>query len=134
MFLERPFLGWGYVELDTELGYRMGLIDRPKGTHNLVLHLLLEVGVVGAVPFFVGLFLCLRAAWSARRGPQGVLPLAILVTMLVGSLAGHLLARKEFWLILALAMGAERQALSLDRLRQALAVRSRRTMTAMPLS
>jgi O-antigen ligase len=134
MFLERPWLGWGYDELETELGYRMGLIGRPKGTHNLVLHLLLEVGVVGAVPFFVGLFLCLRAAWKARRGPQGVLPLAILATMLVGSLAGHLLARKEFWLILALAMGAERQALSLDRLRQAFAAKTGRTTTAMPLS
>jgi O-antigen ligase len=134
MFLERPFLGWGYVELDKELGYRMGLIDRPKGTHNLVLHLLLEVGVVGAVPFFVGLFLCLRAAWKARQGPQGVLPLAILGTMLVGSLAGHLLTRKEFWLILALVTGAEKQALSLDRLRQVLAARSRRTASATPLS
>jgi O-antigen ligase len=133
MFLERPLLGWGYVELETELGYRMGLL-RPKGSHNLVLHLLLEVGVVGAVPFFVGLFLCVKAAWRARRGPQGVLPLAILVTILVGSLAGHLLAKKDFWLILALAMGAERQALSLDRLRQAFAARSRRTTTAMPLS
>jgi O-antigen ligase len=131
MFLERPLLGRGYVDLEAELGYRLGLL-RPKGSHNLVLHLLLEVGVVGAVPFFVGLFLCLRAAWRARRGSQGVLPLAILMTILVGSLAGHLLARKEFWLILALAMGAEKQALSLDRLRQAFAAKSRRTTTAMP--
>jgi O-antigen ligase len=122
MVQERPLLGWGYVEAGEELGYRtLNWLDRSRGAHNIILQLLIEVGIVGTIPFITGLFLCGWAAWHARRGPQKVLPLAILATLAVGSLTGNLHAKKVFWLMLALAMGAEHQALSLDRLRRVFA-------------
>jgi O-antigen ligase len=122
MILERPLLGWGYTEVGRELAYReMGWTDRGRDAHNLILHLLLEVGVVGTIPFIAGMFLCARAAWKARQGFHGMLPLAILATMFASVVTGNLLARKVWWLVLALVMGAESQALGLDRLRRAFA-------------
>jgi O-antigen ligase len=121
MIQDRPLFGWGDVEWGKELGYRVGWMSRSRGAHNLILEVLLEVGVVGGIPFMIGLLLCTQAAWSARRGPQGVLPLAILATLFVGSMTGNLLAKKIFWLVLALVMGADGQALNLDRFRQAFA-------------
>jgi O-antigen ligase len=119
MVQERPLLGWGYIEAGEELGYRtLNWLDRSRGAHNIILQFLIEVGIVGTIPFMIGLFLCGWAAWRAHRGPQKVLPLALLATLAVGSLTGNLHAKKVFWLMLALAMGAEHQAFSVDRLRR----------------
>jgi O-antigen ligase len=102
MVIERPFFGWNPT-FGEELGRRLGLLWEGKDAHNLYLHLLLEVGVVGAFPFFRALWLCGRTAWGARQGALGLLPLALLITTLIGNFARTDLTRKHFWLALAIA-------------------------------
>jgi O-antigen ligase len=72
----------------------------------LFFHLLLEVGVLGAVPFVIGLALCVASAWKARAGTFGNLPFALLMTTLSANLTQTYLTRKPQWLILALAVAA----------------------------
>lgn len=105
MIAERPIFGWKPIELWHELNFRLGKWGE-RDAHNLFLHLLLEVGVVGAVPFFVGLWLCGLAAYKARNGTLGVLPLALLLTTLAANMALTHLTRKPFWLALALSAAA----------------------------
>lgn len=101
MVAARPILGWGPVRNIYELGRRLGLVKRD--THNVYLWFLTEVGILGAFPILGAFALCVRHAWRARRGIDGVLPLALLITLLVVNLAGSFHDRKWFWLILALA-------------------------------
>ncbi|MGE5302645.1 MAG: O-antigen ligase family protein [Alphaproteobacteria bacterium] len=104
MIQDRPIFGWHPIELWYQLGLRVGTWERDA--HNLFLHLLLEVGLVGTLPFLIGLGLCVWAAWKASAGNLGLVFLALLLTLLVNNLAGTGLATKSFWLILALAVGA----------------------------
>jgi O-antigen ligase len=102
MISERVVFGWGPVEAGYVLGFRVGTWD-PYDTHNLLLHLLVEVGIVGAVPFLIALWLCLRKAWQARSGALGLLPLALMGMILIANLSGNNLVWKPQWLVLALA-------------------------------
>jgi O-antigen ligase len=104
MILEKPLTGWGPVNHLWELGARLGLQTRDE--HNVYLWVLAEVGILGALPFFVGLWLCLRAAWKARHNIQGILPLVMLLFILVSSMKGTLLNRKYFWVVLSYAMAS----------------------------
>ena len=105
MFEERPILGWGPVTNYYELGRRLG---RPKrDTHNIFLWLMTEQGLVGTIPFCIGLAMCARAAWRGRQGVQGLLPLALLVSVLTMNLSGTYYVTKWFWLILAYTLASE---------------------------
>jgi O-antigen ligase len=104
MIVEQPAFGWGPVQGEVELGRRLGRLKR--NTHSLYLQLLLDVGVIGAWAFLTGVFKCLRAAWRNRLGKLGLLPLALIGTLLVDNLAHSWLYRKPTWLILALALAA----------------------------
>jgi len=108
MFLERPLFGWGPITHLRELGSRLGL--RERDPHNLYLWVLTETGMLGAIPFFVGLWLCLMASWKARNGPQGVLPLALLLCLLINNMKGTLIDSKLFWIVLAYALAGATQA------------------------
>ena len=110
MFLEKPLIGWGPINHYYELGWRME--SETKDTHNLVLWVLTEVGLLGSFPFFAGIYLCLRSAWRARNGPHGVLPLALTMTLLVVNLSGTGMTRKVFWIVLAYASASGVQVLS----------------------
>ena len=61
MFLERPWLGWGPATFLFELGTRLGLPTRDP--HNAYLWVLLETGILGAVPFF---------CWPVALLPEGM--------------------------------------------------------------
>jgi O-antigen ligase len=98
MFLERPLLGWQPFTYERELGRRLGASR--KDAHNLFLALTLEVGIVGAVPFLMGLWRCAQTAWQARTRPLGLLHLAVLITVSVAALAQPFLVHKWFWLAL----------------------------------
>ena len=108
MFVERPGLGWQPLMSGHELGRRVYHLSHSGGrdAHNLFLHLLLEGGIVGALPFLVGLWLCGQSAWKARSKPLGLLPLALFCAVLASSMAHTDLRRKPFWLVLALASAA----------------------------
>jgi O-antigen ligase len=101
MFRERPLLGWQPYISERELGRRTGASRRDP--HNLFLSLLLEVGFVGAVPFLMGLWRCTQMAWQARTGRLGMLPLALVITVLAAAMAQPFLVMKWFWLVLVCA-------------------------------
>jgi O-antigen ligase len=106
MFLERPLAGWGPVRNIVELGSRLRTPGGMRGTHNLYLWVLTETGLLGAIPFFVGLWLCVWAAWRARRGLHGMLPLAWMLALLAVDTTGDWYNRKLHWLVLAYALAA----------------------------
>jgi O-antigen ligase len=104
MVAERPVLGWGGKTANLELGSRLGLPNR--GTHNLILQLLIEVGIVGTVPFMIGVGLCAVATWRARKGMLGLVPLALLTMYLANSMTHTALTQKTTWLIFAISLAA----------------------------
>jgi len=102
MFLEKPFIGWGPVRHYYELGSRLGY-DK-KDPHNLYLWILTETGILGAIPFFMGVWYCCREAWRARASIHGVLPLALVLALLTVNMKGTWFNRKLFWIVLAYAL------------------------------
>jgi O-antigen ligase len=110
MFLERPLIGWGPGTHLYELGSRSQYLahwgDRrtlAMDTHNIYLYVLTATGLLGSLPFLVGTWLCVREAWRARRGPEGILPLALALTILTANLSSTFLYDKLHWFILAYA-------------------------------
>jgi O-antigen ligase len=107
MVREQPVLGWGPIVNRYELAGRIGERVRPwRGAHNFILEVLTASGLVGAIPFLVGTWLCAQGAWRARAGVQGILPLALLSTLLVANTSGDWIASKHFWLVLAYALAS----------------------------
>ena len=108
MWRERPVVGWGPVNNKYELGIREDeRVRRRRDAHNVVLEVLTATGVVGAIPFFTGLGLCVLGAWRARRGAHGYVPLALCVSLLMANMSGNLIASLLFWLVLAYAAAAQ---------------------------
>jgi len=107
MFLESPIIGWLPVNHLYELGSRLGLTLRDP--HNTYLWVMNETGLLGAIPFFAGLWICWRAAWRARKGSQGVIPIAILGYLLLVNFKGTGLLDKFFWVALAYVAAAGMQ-------------------------
>jgi O-antigen ligase len=111
MFIERPLVGWQPVKFAYELGRRVSLTgSEAKDAHNLFLHLLLEVGIVGTAPFLIGIWMCVQVAWQARTGSFGLLPMALLLTALAGTMTHTYLLQKWFWMALALVCAAPSRA------------------------
>ena len=107
MIAERPWLGWGPTENQYEIGKRIGEEKKDRrDAHNIVLELLSATGVIGAIPFLFGLALSVAAAWRARKGALGMLPLALLVTVLMGTMSGTWIASKILWLVIGIALAA----------------------------
>jgi O-antigen ligase len=77
-----------------------------RDAHNLVLELMTSTGVAGTIPFLIGLTLCVGSAWRARRTTRGVLPFAMLLAILTGTMSGTWIASKILWLVLAHAEAA----------------------------
>lgn len=107
MFLERPVLGWGPITNTQELALRIGERERPRrAAHNIVLELLTASGLVGAIPFMLGVVIAARSAWRARHGKHGVLPLALLGTLFLANMSSDWLASKLLWLVIAYAFAS----------------------------
>jgi O-antigen ligase len=106
MISEKPLLGWGAVVWTYELGPREGKGYKFRGAHNLILDLLMECGLLGAILCLIGLGLCVRAAWTARVHSLGLLALAWLITMIIASMSGPWLGTKSLWLVLALSLAS----------------------------
>lgn len=111
MVNEKPIMGWGPCCYEYEISKRAGLDPfKRKGPHNLYLKLLLEVGILGAMPFLFAIGLCFQAAWKARNGPEGSLPISMLMTLLMINMSITWDNRKIFWIILAYALVSARYA------------------------
>jgi O-antigen ligase len=110
MVKEKPIIGWGPVHHYAELGSRLRYPGPGRDPHNLYLWILTEVGIVGAIPFFAGVWLCGYAAWQARYTIQGVLPLAMVACLLMVNMSGSWHNRKLFWIVLAYALASRSYA------------------------
>jgi len=104
MISENPMFGWGGRDAFTELGNRLGRGGRGMDAHNLILYLLIEVGLVGTIPFLTAVWLCVRDAWRGRKSHLGYLCLALLTTALAHNMAHSGIRIKFFWLILGLSI------------------------------
>ena len=103
MFYERPIFGWGAAQMGHELAFRTGGWD-PQDTHNLLLHLLVEVGFIGTIPFLLGIWYCGRASFKVRHDQLGLLPIALMVVVVAANLSGNNIVWKPQWLVFALAI------------------------------
>jgi O-antigen ligase len=124
MFKERPLAGWGPVDNMYELGrrihyvkdlnrYKHSLSQRgAQDTHNMYLEILTSIGLIGAIPLFTSLILCIVAGWQARRGIQGSLPLAMVLMVLLINASGNWVASKLDFLLLAYALAGANQLVS----------------------
>ena len=107
MISERPLLGWRPVEYQFEMmGRYSGVSNYPQDPHNMTLNTLVEVGLLGGIPFFMGIALCGRAAWKGRRRELGLLPIALIVTLLVGLQFHSFTTSKPMWLVFAVCAAA----------------------------
>lgn len=107
MISERPLLGWGPIENQYEIAARIGEEKKDKrDAHNILFDLLSSTGLLGTIPFLIGIGLCVAAGWRAHDGPLGMLPLALLLTVLVGCISGTWIAAKILWLTFAIALAA----------------------------
>jgi O-antigen ligase len=107
MIADRPLIGWGPIENQVEIAERIGEMEQERrDAHNLLLELLSTTGLAGAAPFLIGLLLVFRAAWRARRGSLGFLPLAFLLAAFTGTISGTWIAAKILWLSFGLALAA----------------------------
>jgi O-antigen ligase len=109
MIVDRPLFGWGPANNKYELGLRLDeRVRRRRGTHNSILEVLSATGVFAAVPFLIGTWLCLWAAWRAREGPDGTLPLALTITVMASNMSGDWFITPLYWFALAYAVAGER--------------------------
>lgn len=106
MFLEKPLTGWGPANHLYELGSRVRWPTGLRDTHNVILWILTESGLLGAIPFFAGLLFCWCAAWRARRGIDGALPMSLLVCVFFFGMTVTNHATKLFWFVLANALAS----------------------------
>jgi O-antigen ligase len=75
-------------------------------THNMFLGALTSTGLFGTVPLFIIVILCMLAAWRARRGSQGALPLVMVVTVILINMSGNWIASKLDWLMMAYVLAS----------------------------
>ncbi len=109
MFLRSPIYGSGPAQYQYELTRRaMPYLIRDQRTiasHNLVLLLLVETGLIGFLVFSRGLYLTLAAAWKARLRPCGPLPLALFLPYLIsGMFLSNPTPHHAFWFAIAYAL------------------------------
>jgi O-antigen ligase len=99
MIPEKPFLGWGPVEWQERLG---------KDAHSHYLYLLLEVGIIGTIPYIAGLLLCLRNIWRSRDTDWGKICLAAFVMLMVANLGLNFPSFKTMWFVIAVCLAIGR--------------------------
>jgi O-antigen ligase len=129
MILEKPVVGWGPINEQYELGHRTRELEfgnpekaadrKTRHTHNLVLEVLTSTGLAGAIPLFTCIGLCLVAGWKARIGPQGILPFALSLVILMVNMTVPLQAAKQGWMIFAYALAFGGYSISKRRPRRA---------------
>ena len=100
MFKERPLTGWG-VRYTDELGLRLGR-DR-IAAHNTYLQMAVAFGLVGFIPWAMGLGIVGWRLWKHRQDFWGVTQLTVWFVMLVAMLAASYGYHPTFWILLALA-------------------------------
>ncbi len=120
MIEKKPILGWGPTNQQYELYQRTKHLEfgnkskarKSKHTHNMVLETLTSIGLVGGIPFFICIGLCVWGGWKARASTQGILPFAMTMTILMVNMTVPWQAAKQGWMIFAYALTSGGYALS----------------------
>jgi O-antigen ligase len=101
MFRERPLLGYGGVNNFFTLGSYMNFPFR--NTHNLLLAVLTEVGLIGGIPFFGAMLYAMWLAWRYGERTGNAVPFALMAVAFAinQSITGK--EEKLFWIVLAAA-------------------------------
>jgi O-antigen ligase len=112
MFLERPLLGYGGTNNFTELGERLKFSNGPdyyRDTHNLLLAVLTEVGLVGGIPFFAAILYAVWSAWRFGRRRDDSVPFALMIALISINSSLTWDHQKMSWIVLgaAVACGLE---------------------------
>jgi O-antigen ligase len=106
MVIERPFFGWGPVTNTYELGKRVHDYGGfPRDTHNLLLFVLTQVGILGSIPFLVGITQCTVRAWKSRSLVNGPILFALLCSLIAITVSGTLITFKLLWIVMAFSAG-----------------------------
>lgn len=100
MFCEKPIIGWGPSKSLQLLAMRLHSRNAVRDTHNILLWAMIGTGVVGTIPFVIGLGLCVVMAWKGRKGPEGSLPLTLMAAVLAASMSINTINRKITWVAL----------------------------------
>ena len=103
MVLAKPVFGWGAKQHLEELAFRQRERFDVMDTHSDVFWALTATGIVGGIPFCIGLLLPLLAAWNGRRSVLGPTVLALTIGMLVMGMTVNFHKRKIAWVIMAAA-------------------------------
>ena len=111
MFQEKPLTGWGPISNRYELGRRTywAYHKESPDTHNMFLYLATESGVLGLFPYLLFGWYCLRGAWRARDGYQGIQPFAMVATLLMLNTSGTWVYYKLTYLVLAYSLASAGQ-------------------------
>jgi O-antigen ligase len=108
MFQERPLLGYGGANNLFTLGARLNFAEYggtySRATHNLLLSLLTEVGLVGAVPFVGAIFVALWKAWRHGRRTDDALPFALLCAVIIFNTSISGIDQRICWIVFAAAV------------------------------
>jgi O-antigen ligase len=114
MIEAKPLLGWGPGNQQYELYERTKHLEfgdpaklktrKTKAAHNLALEVLTSSGIVGAIPLFICIGLCLWGGWKARATTQGILPFALAMAVLMVNMTIPWQPAKQGWLIFAYAL------------------------------
>jgi O-antigen ligase len=136
MFLERPITGWTVYQ--EQLADRSGgrFAGGARNAHSDLFHLLLQVGLLGTIPFVIGVSTVTWTAWKARHWYFGVLPLAILIAILGYGLTHTAIDDKYTWFFMAFATAAfaKPEQSSRSGIQSVSLVRQRRTKTTVPVT
>jgi len=134
MISERPFLGWGPVAFSPELNFRKKQGNTTADAHNLLLNILIEVGILGGLPFALGIAFCCISAWKSRHRGLGMLPLALIVAVMVNLQFSYYATGKALWFVLALGSAASAYAAKQpdERRQRQSVVRPRQVLPSLP--
>jgi O-antigen ligase len=94
LFLERPWIGWGY---SASRGLLPRIQEWASYSHNALAQTLLDVGIVGSLPLWLALFRALfkdlwRARWTGEEGSARAFVFGALLMLTVLSIVSETFA------------------------------------------
>jgi O-antigen ligase len=101
--VDRPFLGFGFGNVERAIGSYFGTIT---SSHNILLEVALSTGLLGAAALFGYWAYWLARLFESRGAPNDTdiaTAMALLVAMFVMGLTLHGIRADELWLALAFA-------------------------------
>jgi O-antigen ligase len=107
MFLAKPLLGYGgannFFILGERLNESLGALYY-RDTHNLLLAVLTEVGLIGGLPFLAAIFYALWKAWRYGRRTDDARSFSLMLVLITINISLTWDRQKLFWIVFAAAV------------------------------